>query len=42
VAETVHGAVCDCPEFVLSRDRLDPKGCLHIRVMRAVGLLAKY
>ena len=39
VAETVHGATCDCPDFVFRRDGLDPKGCLHIRAMRAVGLL---
>jgi hypothetical protein len=39
VAETVHGAVCDCPDFVFRRDGLDPRGCLHIRAMRAVGLL---
>jgi len=24
VAETVHGAVCDCPDFVFRRDGLDP------------------
>ena len=39
VAETAHGAVCDCPDFVFRRDGLDPRGCLHIRAMRAVGLL---
>ena len=39
VAETVHGAVCDCPDFVFRRDGLDPKGCIHIRAMRAAGLL---
>ena len=39
VAETVHGATCDCPDFVFRRDGLDPRGCLHIRAMRAVGLL---
>ncbi len=41
VAETVHGAVCDCPDFVFRRDGLDPRGCLHIRAMRAVGLRNK-
>ena len=41
VAETVHGAVCDCPDLVFRRDGLDPRGCLHIRAMRAVGLLNK-
>jgi hypothetical protein len=41
VAETVHGATCDCPDYVFRRDGLDPRGCLHIRAMRAVGLLGK-
>jgi len=41
LAETVQGAVCDCPDFVFRRDGLDPRGCLHIRAMRAVGLLEK-
>jgi hypothetical protein len=41
VAETVQGATCDCPDFVFRRDGLDPRGCLHIRAMRAVGLLDK-
>ncbi len=41
VAETVHGATCDCPDFVFRRDGPDPRGCLHIRAMRAVGLLDK-
>jgi len=39
VAETVHGTVCDCPDFVFRRDGLDPRGCIHIRAMRAGGLL---
>ena len=39
VAETVHGAICDCPDFVLRRDGLDPRGCLHVRAMKAVGLI---
>lgn len=39
VARTVHGMVCDCPDFVFPRDGLDPRGCLHIRAMLAVGLL---
>ena len=39
VAQTVHGAVCDCPDFIFRRDGRDPEGCLHIRAMRAVGIL---
>ena len=40
VAQTVHGPVCDCPDFIFRRDGLDPRGCLHIRAMRAVGILS--
>jgi hypothetical protein len=39
VAQTVHGPVCDCPDFVFRREGRDPRGCLHIRAMFAVGLL---
>ena len=39
VALTVHGPTCDCPDFIFRRDGLDPRGCLHIRAMRAVGML---
>jgi hypothetical protein len=39
VAQTVHGPICDCPDFIFRRDGLDPHGCLHIRAMVAVGLL---
>ncbi len=39
VAQTVHGPVCDCPDFIFRRDGRDPDGCLHIRAMRAVGIL---
>ena len=39
VAHTVHGPTCDCPDFIFRRDGLDPRGCLHIRAMRAVGIL---
>jgi hypothetical protein len=39
VAQTVHGPTCDCPDFIFRRDGLDPRGCLHIRAMRAVGML---
>ena len=40
VALTVHGAVCDCPDFIFRRVGRDPQGCLHIRAMRAVGILS--
>jgi hypothetical protein len=39
VAQTAHGPTCDCPDFIFRRDGLDPLGCLHIRAMRAVGML---
>ena len=39
VAQTVHGPTCDCPDFIFRRDGRDPRGCLHIRAMLAVGLL---
>lgn len=39
VGETVHGAICDCPDFVFRRDGLDRRGCLHVRAMKAVGPL---
>jgi hypothetical protein len=38
-ARTIHGLVCDCPDFVFRRNGRDPRGCLHIRAMLAVGLL---
>ena len=40
VTQTVHGPVCDCPDYIFRRDGLDPHGCLHIRAMRAVGILS--
>jgi hypothetical protein len=39
VAQTVHGPTCGCPDFIFRRDRLDARGCLHIRAMRAFGML---
>jgi hypothetical protein len=39
VAQTVHGPICDCPDFIFRREGLDVRGCLHIRAMRAVGML---
>ena len=38
VAQTTHGLTCDCPDFVLSRDGIDPDGCKHIKAMVACGL----
>ncbi len=40
VAQTIHGSVCDCPDFIFRRDGRDPRGCLHIRALLAVGLLS--
>jgi hypothetical protein len=39
VALTNHGLTCDCPDFVMSRDSIDPDGCKHIKAMVACGLL---
>jgi hypothetical protein len=39
VAETEHGATCDCPDWVFHRDGKDPRGCKHILACRAWGLL---
>lgn len=39
VAQTVHGPTCDYPDVIFRRDGLDARGCLHIRAMRAVGML---
>lgn len=39
VVETIHGAECDCPDWIFHRDGLDPKGCKHIKSMRALGLI---
>jgi hypothetical protein len=38
VAVTVHGPVCDCPDFIFRQDGLDPRKCIHMPAMRAVGL----
>ena len=38
VALTTHGLTCDCPDFVMSRDGIDPDGCKHIKAMVACGL----
>ncbi|MDG3002571.1 hypothetical protein [Paludisphaera mucosa] len=39
IAEHSYGVTCDCPDFIWKREGLDPLGCIHIRAMRAVGLL---
>jgi hypothetical protein len=41
VAQTVHGLTCDCPDFVFSRDDIDPNGCKHVKPMVACGLLER-
>ncbi len=38
VALTTHGLTCDTPDFVMSRDGIDPDGCKHIKAMVAYGL----
>jgi hypothetical protein len=40
VAATVHGAVCDCPDFTFHRDGIDPQGCKHVKALSVVGLMA--
>jgi hypothetical protein len=39
VALTKHGPVCDYNDFMFRWDGLDPRGCIHVRATRAVGLL---
>ena len=41
VAATLHGLICDCPDFTFHRDGRDPAGCKHIKALVAVGLLAR-
>jgi hypothetical protein len=41
VAQTTHGLVCDCPDFVFHRDGIDEAGCKHIKALVALGMLAK-
>src|SRR5437763_647744 len=31
VSQHEHGAECDCPDWVYSRDGIDPSGCKHIK-----------
>lgn len=40
VAVGEHGPTCDCGDFIFRRDGVDPAGCKHIRVLRALGILA--
>ena len=39
VADTLHGATCDCGDQVFRREGLDALGCKHIRALREVGLI---
>jgi hypothetical protein len=39
VVQMVHGAECDCPDFVFRRDGLDPAGCKHVRALAVLGLI---
>jgi hypothetical protein len=39
VAETVHGATCECADQVYRHEGRDDVGCKHIRASRALGLI---
>jgi hypothetical protein len=39
IAQTHHGATCDCPDFIYRRDGLDPAGCKHVRALVSCGLI---
>ena len=39
VIEQIHGTECSCGDFVFRRDGIDPRGCKHIKALKAVGLL---
>src|SRR4051794_32118847 len=39
VAQTPHGATCDCGDQTFRHEGLDSLGCKHIRALRKVGLL---
>lgn len=41
VAQTEHGPMCDCPDFIFRRDGLDPEGCKHVRALVACGLIER-
>jgi hypothetical protein len=41
IARTEHGPTCDCPDWIFSRDGLDPRGCKHILALTVVGLLGR-
>lgn len=41
VAETPDGATCDCADWVMRREHLDPRGCKHIRALRVFGLVSE-
>ncbi len=40
VADVSTGAECDCADHVFRREGIDPRGCKHVRALRALGLLA--
>ncbi len=39
VAETAHGPICDCPDFLFRRLDLDPAGCKHIKALASFGMI---
>lgn len=39
VADTIHGATCECASFVFRHEGKDDEGCKHIIALRELGLL---
>jgi hypothetical protein len=39
VADTIHGATCECGDFIFRHDGIEDLGCKHIRAARALGLI---
>lgn len=39
VSHHPHGSECTCPDWVFSRDGIDPAGCKHIKALVALGML---
>jgi hypothetical protein len=39
VAETIHGASCECGDQTFRHEGQDQLGCKHIRSLRALGLI---
>src|SRR5262249_38123360 len=39
VADTAHGATCDCADQTFRHEGIDAAGCKHVRALRALGLI---